>query len=108
MTLPKATRTVNEMKRNIRHIVGEINRLNTRSQDLSCVNNRRFHEEYRLVHNSIDMFVEYRDNIVDTELADIDFDEMVWLATDLEKRYRLEEVRRKYGVKLPDDYEWEE
>lgn len=92
----------------IKDIVDEINRLNTRSLDLSCVNDRRFYEEYSLVHHSIDTFVEYRDNIVDEKLADIDFDDMVWLAADLEKRYKREEVRRKYGVELPDDYEWEE
>ena len=95
------------MKKRIRDLVNEIKDLNTRS-DLSYVGNRQFFEEYALVHNSIDQFVEYRDDIVDESVADIDFDDMVWLADALEKRYNREYVRRRYGVELPEDYEWEE
>ena len=92
---------------NIRNLVNEINNLNTRS-NLSCVGNRQFFEEYALVHNSIDRFVEYRDDVVDENVADIDFDEMVWLADALEKRYGREYIRRRTGVEPPEDYEWEE
>lgn len=94
------------------YIVDEINRLNVRSLDLSYVGNRQFFEEYDLVHNSIDLFVKCRDNELDEELDEelekLDFDEMVWLADALEKRYRREEYRRRTGIELPEDYEWEE
>ena len=95
------------MLENIRTLVDEVNNLNTRS-DLSYVGNRQFFEEYALVHNSINQFLKYRDDIVDEDVADIDFDEMVWLADALEKRYMREEYRRRTGRELPEDYEWEE
>ncbi len=96
----------------VQYIVDEINRLNVRSLDLSYVGNRQFFEEYDLVHNSIELFVKCRDNELDEELDEklkkLDFDEMVCLADALEKRYRREYVRRRYGIELPEDYEFEE
>ena len=95
------------MVENIRDLVNEINNLNSRS-DLSYVGNRQFFEEYALVHNSIDQFVECCDDIIDEDVADIDFGKMVCLAEALEKRYGREYIRRSTGVEPPKDYEWEE